>query len=138
MDVTARSSAGTTQERYEGGADAPTVGRDRRGQGRTPLHRDRPGRHQGALPPSTEQRELLQLLGDVLELADGDPVVWAVDLNAGGAALWIALLVSHGQQLFYIPGRTVHHASGSYRGDGKTDARDAYVIADQARMRRDL
>jgi transposase len=61
-----------------------------------------------------------------------------VDLNAGGAALLIALLASHGQRLLYIPGRTVHHASGSYRGDGKTDAKDAWVIADQARMRRDL
>jgi len=82
------------------------------------------------------ETELLQLLSAVLELADGGPVTWAVDLNAGGAALWIALLVNHGQRLFYIPGRTVHHASGSYRGDGKTEARDAFVIADQARMRR--
>lgn len=87
--------------------------------------------------PNNED-ELLQLLGDVLDLADGAPVTWAVDLNAGGAALWIALLVNHGQRLFYIPGRTVHHASGSYRGDGKSDAKDAFVIADQARMRRDL
>ncbi|WP_344315711.1 IS110 family transposase, partial [Streptomyces rhizosphaericus] len=31
-----------------------------------------------------------------------------------------------------------HHASGAYRGSGKTDAKDAFVIADQARMRRDL
>lgn len=84
------------------------------------------------------EAELLQLLADVLDLADGSPVTWAVDLNAGGAALWIALLVSHDQRLLYIPGRSVHHASGSYRGDGKTDAKDAYVIADQARMRRDL
>ncbi|OKI16322.1 transposase [Streptomyces sp. CB03911] len=82
--------------------------------------------------------ELLELLSDVLELADGDPVTWAVDLNAGGAALWIALLASHGQKLLYIPGRTVHHASAVYRGSGKTDAKDAFVIADTARMRRDL
>jgi transposase len=87
--------------------------------------------------PNNED-ELLRLLGDVLDLADGIPVTWAVDLNAGGAALWIALLVNHGQRLFYIPGRTVHHASGAYRGSGKTDAKDAFVIADQARMRRDL
>lgn len=87
--------------------------------------------------PNNED-ELLQLLGDVLDLADSDPVTWAVDLNAGGAALWITLLVNHGQRLFYIPGRTVHHASGAYRGSGKTDAKDAFVIADQARMRRDL
>nr|WSX53590.1 IS110 family transposase [Streptomyces sp. NBC_00974] len=87
---------------------------------------------------ANDEAELLQLLGDVMDFADGSPVTWAVDLNAGGAALWIALLVNHGQKLLYIPGRNVHHASGSYRGDGKTDAKDAYVIADQARMRRDL
>ena len=48
------------------------------------------------------------------------------------------MLLAHDQELLYIPGRTVHHAAGSYRGDGKTDAKDATVIADQARMRRDL
>ncbi|WP_406368164.1 IS110 family transposase [Streptomyces sp. NBC_01546] len=82
--------------------------------------------------------ELLELIGDVLALAEDGPVTWAVDLNAGGDALLIALLTGHGQRLLYIPGRTVHHASRGYRGDGKTDAKDAYVIADQARMRRDL
>ncbi|MFJ9026419.1 IS110 family transposase [Streptomyces sp. NPDC102259] len=85
-----------------------------------------------------DESELLELIGDVLALAEDSRVTWAVDLNAGGAALLIALLTSHGQRLLYIPGRTVHHASRSYRGDGKTDAKDAYVIADQARMRRDL
>lgn len=82
---------------------------------------------------ANNEDELPQLLGDVLDLADRDPVTWAVDLNAGGAALWIALLVNHGQRLFYIPGRTVYHASGPYWGDAK----DAFV-ADQSRMRRDL
>ncbi|MCZ1020915.1 IS110 family transposase [Streptomyces noursei] len=85
---------------------------------------------------ANDEAELLKLIGDVLDL--GEEVTWAIDLNAGGAALLIALLVNHGQRLLYIPGRTVHHASGSYRGDGKTDAKDAFVIADQARMRRDL
>ncbi|MGW3974599.1 IS110 family transposase [Streptomyces ardesiacus] len=84
------------------------------------------------------ETELLELLGDILALADGEPVTWAVDLNAGGAALWITLLVNHGQKLLYIPGRSVHHASAAYRGSGKTDAKDAFVIADTARMRRDL
>ncbi|WP_394816381.1 IS110 family RNA-guided transposase [Streptomyces mooreae] len=85
-----------------------------------------------------DETALLQLIADVLELSEGDPVTWAIDLNAGGAALMIALLTDNGQQVLYIPGRTVHHASGSYRGDGKSDAKDAFVIADQARMRRDL
>ena len=82
------------------------------------------------------EAELLDLLADVHTLSP--EVLWAIDLNAGGGALLIALLVGHGQRLLYIPGRTVHHASGGYRGDGKNDAKDAFVIADQARMRRDL
>jgi transposase len=85
-----------------------------------------------------DEPALLQLLASVLELSAGDPVVWATDLNHGGPALLIAVLVGHGQNILYIPGRTVHHASKIYRGEGKTDAKDAAVIADQARMRTDL
>ena len=48
------------------------------------------------------------------------------------------LLAAHGQRLLYLPGRVVHHAAATYRGDGKTDAKDARIIADQARMRTDL
>ncbi|MFD9339984.1 IS110 family transposase [Streptomyces sp. NPDC060028] len=87
---------------------------------------------------ANDETALLKLIGDVLALSEGGSVTWAIDLNAGGAALMIALLTDNGQEVLYIPGRTVYHASGSYRGDGKTDAKDAFVIADQARMRRDL
>lgn len=85
---------------------------------------------------ANDESELLGLLGDVAAL--GDNVTWAVDLNAGGAALLISLLFNHDQRLLYIPGRVVHRASAMYRGEGKSDARDAAVIAYQARMRRDL
>ncbi|WP_243793876.1 IS110 family transposase [Saccharopolyspora gloriosae] len=81
---------------------------------------------------------LLQLIATVLEMADGDDVVWATDLNSGGAALLIALLADRNQQLLYLPGRIVHHAAATYRGDSKTDSKDARIIADQARMRTDL
>jgi transposase len=47
-------------------------------------------------------------------------------------------LLDQGQQLLYIPGRVISRASGGYRGEGKTDAEDAAIIADQARVRRDL
>lgn len=87
---------------------------------------------------ANDEATLLELLDAVTALADGGEVTWAIDLNHGGAALLIALLIAAEQRLLYIPGRTVHHASGSYRGDGKTDAKDAAIIADQARMRRDL
>lgn len=87
---------------------------------------------------ANDEPELLQLLGDVLGLADGDQVTWAMDMTGGEPGLLIALLVNHGQELLYVPGRMVNRASDAYRGEGKTDARDALVIADQARMRRDL
>ncbi len=85
---------------------------------------------------ANNESELLKLLADVLAL--GDEAVWGIDLADGGAALAITVLFNHGQQLLYIPGRAVNRASEGYRGDGKTDAKDAAVIADQTRIRRDL
>lgn len=85
-----------------------------------------------------DETALLELIAAVIEVADEDDVCWATDLTDGCAALLIALLAAHAQQLLYIPGRIVHHAAATYRGDGKTDAKDARIIADQARMRTDL
>lgn len=59
-------------------------------------------------------------------------------MAGGEPGLLLALLTSHDQELLYIPGRVVNRASDEYRGEGKTDARDALVIADQARIRRDF
>ena len=87
---------------------------------------------------TNDEADLLELISAVTTLAAGGELTWAIDLNAGGAALLITLLIAADQRLLYIPGRTVYHASGAYRGEGKTDAKDAAVIADQARMRRDL
>ncbi len=50
----------------------------------------------------------------------------------------LALLAAHGHQAVYVPGRTVNRMSGAYRGEAKTDARDAYVIAETARHRNDF
>ncbi|WP_431678574.1 IS110 family transposase [Kitasatospora sp. KL5] len=83
-----------------------------------------------------DEPELLALLADVLAISED--VVWAVDVTEGMATLLISVLLNHGQQLHYIPGLAVNRASAGYRGTGKTDAKDATVIADQARMRRDL
>ncbi|WP_443060541.1 IS110 family transposase [Streptomyces sp. NBC_00459] len=83
-----------------------------------------------------DESELLQLIGDVLAISTD--VLWAVDLNHGGAALLIGLLLSHDQPMAYLTGLAVHRASATYKGEGKTDAKDAFVIADQARVRRDL
>lgn len=87
---------------------------------------------------ANDEPDLLTLISDVLDISDGDQTTWAIDLADGGAALMIGLLAGHGQHLLYIPGRTVNRAASGYRGEGKTDAKDAAIIADQARMRRDL
>jgi transposase len=87
---------------------------------------------------ANDEAALTELLTDILAIAAGRELLWATDLNRGGAALLIALLEAHNQTLIYIAGRTVYHAARTYRGDGKTDAKDAAIIADQARMRRDL
>lgn len=87
---------------------------------------------------ANDEAELTELITDVRALAVGREVLWATDLNRGGAALLIGVLEAHTQTLVYIPGRSIYHAARTYRGDGKSDAKDAAIIADQARMRRDL
>jgi len=85
---------------------------------------------------ANDEPELERLVTDVTAL--GQEVTWAADMAGGGAALLIGLLAAAGQRLLYLPGHALAHAAGGYRGEGKTDARDAAIIADQARMRRDL
>lgn len=83
-----------------------------------------------------DEPALLELIADVLALSED--ALWAVDINHGGAALLIGLLLSREQPMIYITGLAVHQASTAYRSQGKTDEKDAFVIADQARMRQDL
>ncbi|MFE7170077.1 IS110 family transposase [Streptomyces sp. NPDC057616] len=85
---------------------------------------------------SNDEAVILACLSEVLALAS--EVRWAVDLTDTAPALLLALLAEHGQPVVYVPGRTVNRMSAAYRGEAKTDARDAYVIADTARLRRDF
>ncbi|PBC92825.1 MULTISPECIES: IS110 family transposase [Streptomyces] len=83
-----------------------------------------------------DEAQILTLIDTAREKAD--EVAWAVDISGRASALLLALLIAHGQRVVYVPGRTVNRMTGAYRGEGKTDAKDALVIADQARMRRDF
>ncbi|WP_046773137.1 IS110 family RNA-guided transposase, partial [Jiangella alkaliphila] len=83
-----------------------------------------------------DEAAILTALGEILDLAG--EVRWAVDISGRSSALLLALLAAHGQRAVYVPGRTVNRMSGAYRGEGKTDARDAYVIAETSRQRRDF
>jgi transposase len=84
-----------------------------------------------------DEADLLALIEEVLSFGAGD-LTWAVDQPGGGASLLLALLWERGQKVIYVPGLTVDRARDAYRGESKTDARDAHVIADQVRMRSDL
>lgn len=86
---------------------------------------------------ANDEADLLALLGEVTQLGAAQ-VVWAVDLTTVEAALVLAVLWNYDQSVRYLSGKAVNRAAAAYRGEGKTDARDARVIADQARMRRDL
>jgi transposase len=83
-----------------------------------------------------DEAKLLALIEEVVSLSKD--VVWAIDQPGGSAALLLALLWEHGQRVIYVPGLTVDRARDAYRGESKTDAKDARVIADQARMGPDL
>lgn len=65
-------------------------------------------------------------------------VRWAVDMTSHEAALLLGVLNSAGQNVQYVPGRIVHRMTGAFAGEGKTDARDALVIAQTARLRTDI
>jgi transposase len=97
---------------------------------------DASGRELLSRKVENDEADLSKLIDDVLLVAE--ELVWAVDQPGGGAALLLALLWERNQRVLYVPGLTVDRAREAYRGESKTDARDAHVIADQARMRPDL
>ena len=85
---------------------------------------------------ANDEAALREIVQEALTRAD--EVTWAIDLADGPAALMITLLLLQGQHVHFPPGVAVNRAASAYRGEGKTDAKDAAVITDQVRMRRDL
>ncbi|WP_189062265.1 IS110 family transposase, partial [Longimycelium tulufanense] len=81
-----------------------------------------------ALP--NDEAALRQVFG---ELADHGRVLLVVDQPAAIGALAIALARDMGITVAYLPGLAMRRLADLHPGEGKTDARDAYVIADAAR-----
>ena len=97
---------------------------------------DAGGRRLWSVKVANGQRPIEELVARAA--GSGAEVRWAVDLVSPAAALLLAILLSSGQKVVYVPGRVVHGMAQVFRGEGKTDAKDALVIADTARMRGDL
>jgi transposase len=85
---------------------------------------------------ANDQAAIAELIGQAASSAAG--VCWAVDSTGGSAVLLLALLVAADQPVVYVPGRMVNRMAGAFAGEAKTDAKDALVIAQTARLRRDL
>ena len=83
-----------------------------------------------------DETQILEVITAVSGLADSR--VWVIDIFGTPSALLVALLAQAGEQVRYAPGRVVAVMSTAYTGEGKTDAKDAYVIAETARIRTDL
>jgi transposase len=73
---------------------------------------------------------------EIAELGVADERVLGIDLTGGPATLLEAVLLGRGEKVRYIPGTAVNKAQEAYAGgEQKSDAKDAFVIADQLRLR---
>ncbi len=79
---------------------------------------------------ANDERALREVLGG---LAEYGRVLVVVDQVSGIAALPLAVARDLGLEVAYLPGLTMRRLADLYPGRDKTDARDAFVIADAAR-----
>lgn len=82
-----------------------------------------------------EERDIETCCEEIAALGSPNERRVATDLLGGPATLLEAVLLGRGERLFHLPGIAVNRARDGYRGESKSDARDARVIADQIRMR---
>ncbi|MDO5094372.1 MAG: IS110 family transposase [Propionibacteriaceae bacterium] len=82
--------------------------------------------------PLPQDQKRLEELFDKLQ-SQGRVLVIVDQPNTTGGALPIAVARSMGIQVAYLPGLAMRLAADLYPGNAKTDARDAFVIADTAR-----
>ena len=97
---------------------------------------DAEGKILSSVKVANDEAQIVALLTNTGSLAA--QLIWAVDIIGAPSALLLALLARAGQSVRYASGRVVAAMSAAYAGEGKTDAKDAYVIAETARLRRDL
>lgn len=80
-----------------------------------------------------------EFVDELIGLAQRGPVTVGIDVVGGIASLLTAMLLEAGIEVVHVSGLAVNRArEGTTGGEHKSDPRDAAVIADQVRHRRDL
>ena len=99
--------------------------------------RRRPGRDPDHRKLDNTPAAIAALIAE-LKTLEGEITI-GLDVVGGIAGLAEAMLAAAGLRLVHVPGLAVNRArQGTRGGESKSDPRDARVIADQVRMRRDL
>jgi transposase len=84
---------------------------------------------------ATEER-LEAACSEIAALGNAEERMVAIDLVGGPATLLETILLERGEQVRYIPGTAVNKVRDAYSGgEHKSDPKDAFVIADQLRLR---
>lgn len=82
------------------------------------------------------EEQLEVVLSEIAGMGGPEERVVGIDILGGPATLLEALLLARGERVRYIPGTAVNRARDAYAGgERKSDPGDAFVIADQVRMR---
>lgn len=83
---------------------------------------------------TNSESDILTAFGEVMDTADN--VTWALDLVDGPVALLLETLANHGQNPRYVAGSKFAAFKKSFSGQGKSDLKDSYIIAEFARCLR--
>lgn len=82
------------------------------------------------------EEQLEAACSEIGALGDAEERVIGVDLVGGPATLLETILLERGERVRYIPGTAVNKVRDAYPGgEHKSDPKDAFVIADQLRLR---
>jgi len=81
------------------------------------------------------ERDIEACCEEIAALGSPGERLVATDLLGGPATLLEAVLLERGERVFHLPGMAANRARDGYRGENKSDSRDARVIADQLRTR---
>ena len=84
---------------------------------------------------ATEER-LEAACSEIAALGEAEERVIGIDMVGGPATLLETILLERGERVRYIPGTAVNKVRDAYSGgEHKSDPKDAFVIADQLRLR---